>query len=80
MCSASSHGSSTWPNITVDVERGIVYSVENIPSWHEVSLKNAFEERYRRPAVINNDANAFAVGELHFGRGPKLRRFSAELD
>lgn len=53
----------------VDVERGIVYSVENIPSWQEVRLKDALEERYNVRSYINNDANAFAVGELHFGKG-----------
>ncbi len=52
----------------VDVELGIVYSVENIPSWHEVALKERLEERYGVDAFINNDANAFAVGELHFGK------------
>jgi glucokinase len=57
----------------VDVERGIVYTVEHIPSWREVRLKDAFEERYRRPTTINNDANAFALGELHFGKGRGFR-------
>jgi glucokinase len=57
----------------VDVERGIVYTVEHIPSWREVRLKDAFEARYRRPATINNDANAFALGELHFGAGRGFR-------
>lgn len=52
----------------VDVDRGIVYSVENIPSWREVPLKDKLEERYGVDAFINNDANAFAVGELHFGK------------
>jgi glucokinase len=53
----------------VDVDRGIVYSVENIPSWKEVPLKDELERRYGVPVRINNDANAFAVGELHFGHG-----------
>jgi glucokinase len=57
----------------VDVERGVVYAVEHIPSWREVHLKEVFENRYRRPAAINNDANAFAVGELHFGAGRGYR-------
>ena len=57
----------------VDVERGIVYTVEHIPSWREVHLREAFEARYRRPATINNDANAFALGELHFGKGRGFR-------
>jgi glucokinase len=53
----------------VDTERGVVYSVENIPSWREVPLKDELENRYGVPAYINNDANAFATGELHFGKG-----------
>ena len=57
----------------VDVERGIVYTVAHIPSWRKVPLKDAFEERFERPTFINNDANAFAVGELHFGSGRGFR-------
>jgi glucokinase len=53
----------------VDVERGVVYGVENIPSWREVPLKDELERRYGVPAYVNNDANAFAVGELYFGAG-----------
>jgi glucokinase len=53
----------------VDVERGIVFDVENIPSWTEMPLKAALEERFGVPASINNDANAFAVGEHVFGSG-----------
>ena len=57
----------------VDVDRGIVYTVENIPSWREVALKEKLEERYGVDAFINNDANAFAVGELHFGKARGYR-------
>ena len=57
----------------VDVERGIVYSVENIPAWREVPLKDKLESRYGCPACVNNDANAFALGELHFGKGRGYR-------
>jgi glucokinase len=53
----------------VDVERGVVYSVENIPSWKEVHLAERLESRYGVPASINNDANAFALGEHRFGAG-----------
>lgn len=58
---------------TVDVDTGIVYSVTNIPSWQEVRLKEELERRYGVNAFINNDANAFAVGELHFGKGRGYR-------
>src|ERR1700743_3559034 len=53
----------------VDVEQGIVYDVVHIPSWKEVPLKKLMEARYHVPVFVNNDANCFAVGEYHFGKG-----------
>jgi len=53
----------------VDVEEGIVYDVQYIPSWKEVPLKRTLEERYKRPVFVNNDANCFALGEYYFGKG-----------
>lgn len=53
----------------VDQELGIVYDVINIPAWKEVPLQQKMEERYKVPVFINNDANCFALGEFHFGKG-----------
>jgi glucokinase len=53
----------------VDVKNGIVYDVQNIPSWKKVHLKKRLEDRYQFPVHVNNDANCFAVGEKHFGKG-----------
>ena len=53
----------------VDVAEGIVYDVQYIPSWIEVPLKRLMEARYHIPVFVNNDANCFAVGEFHFGKG-----------
>lgn len=53
----------------VDVERGIVYDVQNIPSWKEVHLKDLLEKKFRVPVYVNNDANCFVVGEKYFGKG-----------
>jgi glucokinase len=52
----------------IDLKTGTVYDVQNIPSWTKVPLKARLEERYGRPASVNNDANAFAAGEKHFGK------------
>jgi glucokinase len=57
----------------VDVDRGIVYDVQNIPSWKEVPVKDILEKRFSRPVYVNNDANCFAVGEKHFGKGTRFR-------
>lgn len=53
----------------VDVESGIVYDVQNIPSWTEVPLKERMEARYDVPTYIQNDANCFALAEHRFGSG-----------
>jgi glucokinase len=52
----------------IDLKTGTVYDVQNIPSWKKVPLKARLEERYRRPAFVNNDANCFAAGEKVFGK------------
>jgi glucokinase len=57
----------------VDLEQGIVYDVQNIPSWKKVPLKKWMEERYQRPVIVNNDANCFALGEHYYGKGKDQR-------
>lgn len=53
----------------VDINKGIVYNVQNIPSWKEVHLKSILEQRFGVPVSVNNDANCFAIGEHYFGNG-----------
>jgi len=52
----------------IDLKSGVVYDVQNIPSWRKVPLKAYLEERYHLPAAVNNDANCFAAGEKYFGK------------
>lgn len=52
----------------VDLARGIVYDVQNIPSWQEVPLRDLLQNRYAMPVYLNNDANCFALGEHYFGQ------------
>jgi glucokinase len=51
------------------VNKGIVYSPNNIPSWKVVPLQKILERRFHLPVVLNNDAKCFALGELHYGAG-----------
>jgi len=53
----------------VDLDNGVVFDVQNIPSWKKVPLKGIIEEHFDLPVYINNDANCFAVGERYFGKG-----------
>ncbi|NWF89739.1 MAG: ROK family protein [Ignavibacteriaceae bacterium] len=51
----------------VDIEKGIVFDVQNIPSWKKVHLKEKLENKYQVPVLVNNDANCFVIGEKQFG-------------
>lgn len=53
----------------LDTKTGIVYDVQNIPSWKAVPLKSILEQRFHVPVLMNNDANCFAAGEWHYGKG-----------
>ena len=59
----------------VDPLKGIVYDVQNIPSWKEVPLKELLLERYKVEIIINNDANCFALGEKIYGQGIPYKNF-----
>ncbi|RLD90081.1 MAG: ROK family protein [Bacteroidetes bacterium] len=52
----------------VDVEKGIVYQVQNIPSWREVHIREILESHFGMKVYVNNDANCFAIGEMYFGK------------
>lgn len=57
----------------VDEEKGIVYNLQNIPSWDEVHLKAHLENAFKRPVCITNDANTFALGEKVYGKGKRFK-------
>lgn len=57
----------------VDVERGVVFDVQNIPSMIEVPVKDLLEARFDRPAFVNNDVNCFVLGEFAFGKARGYR-------
>ena len=57
----------------VNVEKGIVYDVQNIPSWKEVHLKDLLKKKFKIPVYINNDANCFVCGEKYFGKAKKYK-------
>lgn len=51
----------------VDTKAGIVYDVQNIPSWDEVPIKDTLEKEFNIEIAVNNDANCFALGEMLHG-------------
>ena len=59
----------------LDREHGIIYDVQNIPSWKKVPLKMLLEKQFNVPVFIDNDANCFAIGEKLFGKGQAYDNF-----
>lgn len=51
----------------VDRKNGVIYHVQNIPSWDKIHLKSILEKHYNVPVFLDNDANCFALGEGKFG-------------
>ena len=56
-------------------ETGILFTSPNLPGWKDVPLRDIIEKELGKKAFLINDANAAAVGELHFGAGRGARNF-----
>lgn len=54
---------------TVQVESGVVMKAPNVPSLDGFRLAAALQSELQWPAVLENDANAAAVGEMWRGAG-----------
>lgn len=53
----------------LDVEKGLVLSPANLPGWDDFPIVKLFRERFGVPVVLENDANAAALGEYVGGAG-----------
>lgn len=52
----------------VDPHRGqVVYATENIPGWTGAEIARHVREAVALPVAVENDANALAIAEKHFG-------------
>ena len=57
----------------LDLDAGVVIGMPNIPGFQNVPLRDRLAERLSLPAVLENDANAAALGEYRAGSGQGLR-------
>ena len=53
----------------VDVQRGMIHFMVNVPGWREVPLGRLLERRLHCPCLVDNDVNLFTLGEWRFGAG-----------
>jgi glucokinase len=57
----------------LDRRRGLILSPPNLPGWDEFPVVELVEERLGVPALLDNDANAAALGEHRHGAGRGYR-------
>ncbi len=53
---------------TMDIPAGIIFHPFNLPGWQNLPIKQLVHERFELPVVLQNDANAAALGETWLGR------------
>lgn len=56
----------------MDMDTGFIYEAINL-GWKNIDIKNEIEEKLQLPAVIDNDANVAAIGEMWKGAGAGSR-------
>jgi len=53
----------------LDLVRGIVHEAPQLPGWDGIPLPRILSERLGIPVLLENDANAAALGENRYGAG-----------
>ncbi len=60
----------------INVEKGRVsFAGPNIPDYQGFEIKKILEKRFCIPVLVENDVNAAALGEAHFGAGVGVNDF-----
>lgn len=57
----------------IDVDKGVVVKSPNFPDWDNLPLRAELERVLGLPVILENDANAAALGEMWHGAGRGLR-------
>ncbi len=57
----------------VDIKAGLVFRPPNLPGWTRVPLTDHIQRSLGLPTILENDANAAALGEFRYGAGMGAR-------
>lgn len=58
---------------TMDIPAGMLLEPPNLPGWTNVPIRQMVQDHFRKPTVLQNDANAAAYGEYWVGAGRGVR-------
>ncbi|MFO0954857.1 MAG: ROK family protein [Isosphaeraceae bacterium] len=58
---------------TMDIGAGMLLNPPNLPGWIDFPIRDRLAERLGKPTVLQNDANAAALGEFWAGAGRNTR-------
>lgn len=53
----------------VDFDSGFVHELPNVPGWVRLPMRELVSQHFKLPVVVDNDANAMALGEMRYGAG-----------
>ncbi len=53
----------------IDVDKGVVRLLPNIPGWADVALKRIMEKKLGLKVLVENDVNMITLGEWEYGAG-----------
>ncbi len=53
----------------IHMDEGVIAKAPNLPGWENFPLKAILEKRLGLPVILENDANAAALGEVWLGAG-----------
>jgi glucokinase len=51
----------------IDMTTGMLRESPNLPGWHDYPVQDEIEKRLKAPVILENDANAAALGESWLG-------------
>jgi glucokinase len=57
----------------LDSKSGVILAPPNLSTWKAVPIKQLLEDQFGVPCYVENDANAAALAEFHFGAGQGMR-------
>ena len=57
----------------IDLEAGIIMDSPNIKDWRNIPLAKILSQELGLPAILENDANAAALGEYHYQNRPDIK-------